>query len=565
MKKFTILFFSIALVVFIGINNVSAQKITVTLVGTGVAGFDEDGNTGKNTKIHGPKDVCLDADGNLYFVEKGNGLIRKRSKDKGIITTIAGGGSSTADGIPATNAFVNPNYICIDGMGNIYFTSGNQVKKVSAATGFIYTVAGTGVAGYTGDGGAAASATLKNPQGICVDASNNLYVVDRGNHCIRAIHAASGFISTIAGNPTTVGYAGDGGPAISAELKAPVCITINSAGDIFFADQSPNYPGYDNSKIRKIDGATGNISTIAGATPGPATHSVPANEAKIGTTTGLCMGPSGNLFCNEMSCSCRELNFATDTLELVGGNFFIQGYSDDMSSPFANMNIPYGLCVDNAGNVYVADSGNQRIRKIIKLTHAPTFAFGNGQYFTPIAGVANPLDSLLWITDLDESETETWTVEEPPVNGTLDGFPATAACTGTVSTTKPTGLTYTPFATYTGVDSFKIKVSDGVFSDVVTIYTISIGDPTPVSVGSVPSIPHTNVFPNPASNVLNIVSENLHTNNAAVVITDIADRVFFQQDAKGNDNIMQVDISSLPAGVYLVRINGMEVKKFVKQ
>ncbi|MBX2905751.1 MAG: T9SS type A sorting domain-containing protein [Taibaiella sp.] len=554
------------------------QKITLTIAGNGTPAFSGDGGLAKKAVISGPKDVCLDADENLYFTDKGNGRVRKITANGGIISTIAGGGTSTADGVPALTAAISPNYLCANTAGDIFITTGNQVRKIEASSGLIYTVAGTGTAGFSGDGGLAVSAELNNPQGIAIDAAGNLYIVDRGNNRVRKITFSTGMISTIAGTGIA-GYSGDGGPAVSAQLKGPVCVCVNPAGDVFFSDQNPNYPAYNNSIIRKIDAATGIVTHIAGALSGGiGVCSTPALSTTLGTTTGMCIGPNGNLYCNEMSCSCRELDFASDTMWVLGGNFYIQSYTDDLYGPNANMNIPYGLCVDHLNNVYIADSNNQRIRKLNHLTHTPTFAFGRTQFFNPYASAPFNIDTLLWITDIDEGETEMWTVLTPPVNGVLTGFPAIKESMGKVRSTKPTGLAYTPLSTYTGSDMFRVLVSDGTHSDTVLVFVGEIvplpppvdddghGQPTTVVGNSTSSAPSLVVFPNPASSTVTIGWKNLKAKTGNLVISDIADRVFYTATLDGSaPGSASVDVSSFAAGVYMIRINGIEVQKFVKQ
>lgn len=553
-----------------------AQKITLTIAGNGTPSFYGDGGLAKKAGISGPKDVCLDASENLYFTDKANGRVRKISANGGIISTIAGGGTSTADGVPATTASISPNYLCANSAGDIFITTGNKVRKIDAGTGLITTVAGLGTPGFSGDGGMAVFAELNNPQGIAIDVAGNLYIVDRGNSRIRKVTFSTGIITTLAGTGVP-GYSGDGGPAALAQLRGPVCVCVNPAGDVFFSDQNPNYPAYNNSIIRKIDAATGIVTHIAGAlSGGVGVCNTPALLTTLGTTTGMCIGPNGNLYCNEMSCSCRELDFASDTMWILGGDFAIQSYSDDMFGPLANMNVPYGLCVDHLNNVYIADSNNQRIRKLNHLTHTPTFAFGRTQFFNPYPSAPVNIDTLLWITDMDVAETETWTVLTPPINGVLTGFPATAASMGKTRSTKPTGLAYTALPTYTGSDMFKVLVSDGVHSDTVLVFVGEIvplppppddGHGGPTAVGNTTKdAPRVQVFPNPTASVLNIAWKDLMIASSELVIADIADRVLYTATLDGAaPGSAQVDVSTFPSGLYVIRINSVEVQKFVKQ
>ena len=509
MKKLTLLTMAVALSV-ITAGSAYAQRITITMVGNGIAGFSGDNGPGRNATVSGPKDVCVDAAHNLYFADKANGRIRKLSAKKGIVTTIAGGGTSTAEGVLATTALLDPNYLCLDAAGNIYVSTGNQVRKIDAGSGTITTIAGSSTAGYGGDGGSAVFGLLNDPQGICIDAVGNLYIADHFNNRIRKITASTGVISTVAGTGA-MAYTGDLGMADTARLNGPIAICMNPAGDIFFSDQEPDCPNFDFSVMRKIDAATGIITTIAG--PGvsaPATYGLPAIAAELGTITGMCTDGSGNIYCDEMSCSCRKLNMTTDTLELVGGDFYTQGYSDYITSAAANMNVPYGLCIDNAGTVYVADSFNNRIRKLIQLTTTPTFAFSRGQSIDAVAGLSFALDTTLSITDLDAGQAETWTVISAPVHGMLMGFPVVTSSVGPDYLDFPAGTSYMANSSYVGDDSFKVQVSDGLLSDVVTIYVaVSPGSTTSVTNVVTPVV---SIYPNPATNVLNINSNSTINN-----------------------------------------------------
>jgi sugar lactone lactonase YvrE len=242
-----------ALLLIAGTNPLQAQRITVTTVGTGVAAYGGDGGAGKFAKLSGPNDVCMDAAGNLYISDIGNGRIRKVAANTGIITTYAGGGTSTADGIPAVEALFTPNYMCIDPAGNIYVSTGTQIRRIDAVTGIINTVAGTLSSGYGGDGGPATAASLFVPMDICLDRAGNIYVVDQGNYRIRKISAATNIITTIAGTGVP-SYSGDGGPAISAKVELPYAIAVDTFGNVFFSDQEGIY-------IREIYAATGIINT----------------------------------------------------------------------------------------------------------------------------------------------------------------------------------------------------------------------------------------------------------------------------------------------------------------
>lgn len=550
---------------------VHAQKIAVTLAGISAPGFSGDNGSSRAAAISGIKDVCMDAAQNIYFSDTGNYRIRKIAAATGVITTIAGGGTSLAENIPATNAAIKPNYICTDGNGYLYMTTGNQVRKVKLSTGTISTVAGSTWGGLGGDGGPAAAALLNQPLGIAADSAGNLFIADRANNCIRKIAAATGIITTLAGGATP-GYTGDSGPATASRLNNPVNVCLSPAGDVYCSDQDLGYPvTFNYSVIRKISAAAGIITTVAGTaiSAGFDLFGVPATSAVLGTVTGICCAKNGDLYINEMSCSCRRLNMATDTLEELCGNFSFEGFTDDTDALGADMSFPMGLCLDNAGNLYIADNGNARIRKLVQTGHTPVFAFGDGQYIDPVAGAAVTLDSLLWITDIDIAQTETWTVITPPAHGSLTGFPASQLSNGVFSTVKPAGLWYTALPSYTGTDQFKVRVSDGVLADTITVYVgpKSVAPPVPSLVGTVANAGITSLYPNPASAVLNIQWANLPPGDNNATITDITGREVYHTILPTNmqSGNMQVDIAAIPAGVYFVKVDGSEVNRFVKK
>ena len=472
----------VALSLFLSVTTY-AQRVTVTMAGSGVGDFNGDGTAGYITDVNQPQDVCVDAAHNIYFVDDFNHLVRKISAATGLVTTIAGGGASYADGVPATDEAIQPLYMCIDATGNIYFSSGNQIKKIITATGIITTVAGTGAGAYTGDGGAAIAATMNIPQGVCIDASGNIYVVDQSNACIRKVTAATGIITTIGGNATP-GYTGDGGPATAAELGTPISICVNAGGDVFFSDQNGNY-------IRKIAATTGLITTIAGNGNMASGDGGPATAAGIGWVMGMCCDGGGNIFCCDISCSCRRIDASTGIITTVAGSDLTDGYNGDGGNALNIwFNYPHGVFIDETGTLYIADQSNNRIRKAIQLTNTPSFAFGKGVYVYPCAGVSLSLNDKAAITNMNAGETETWTVVTAPVHGSLAGFPYAAASNGMAGLTKPAGLSYTSASGYSGTDSFKIMVSNGTLSDVLTMYAStgtvaqpSLSGPTDVCTG----------------------------------------------------------------------------------
>ncbi len=212
--------------------------------------------------------VAVDSVGDLYFVEYHNTLrIRKLSTATGEVTTVAGhdqsGPGFSGDGLAATGAQLNyPWGVAVDAAGNIYIadTANQRIRKVTAATGVITTMAGTGVAGFTGDGGPATAAQLNDPRAVAVDEEGNVFIADTRNHRVRKVAAGTGVITTMAGTGVA-GFTGDGGPATAAQLNGPMGLAVDGAGNLFIADTW-------NDRIREVTAAAGVIGTVAGALGG---------------------------------------------------------------------------------------------------------------------------------------------------------------------------------------------------------------------------------------------------------------------------------------------------------
>jgi trimeric autotransporter adhesin len=212
-----------------------------TIAGKNVAGFQGDGGAATNAHLNTPTGVGVDSTGNIYIADSANNRIRKVSS--GNITTIAGNGNAafTGDGAAATAASFNqPVAVAIDGSGNIFVVDqlNNAVRKITSA-GVISTIAGTGTAGYNGDNIAASTAQLYFPTGVAVDANGNIYIADLANNRIREITAASGLITTVVGTGVA-GYAGDSGAATAAQLSAPSGVALSKSGDLYIVDQGNN-------------------------------------------------------------------------------------------------------------------------------------------------------------------------------------------------------------------------------------------------------------------------------------------------------------------------------------
>jgi hypothetical protein len=222
------------------IRKIDAAGIVTTIAGNGAKGSSGDGGPGIKAQMVEPNDCFLDGKGGLLIADVGDGRIRRLDLESGIISTFAGIGKvknkERGDGGPANKAVITgARAVCVDGQGNVYVCEreGNSIRKIDP-TGVITTIAGTGKAGYAGDGGDAKKATFKGPKGIRADAAGNLYVVDTENQAIRKIDARTGIITTVAGGQK--GSGGDGGPASRAGLDRPHGCVVDPAGTLYIAD-----------------------------------------------------------------------------------------------------------------------------------------------------------------------------------------------------------------------------------------------------------------------------------------------------------------------------------------
>ncbi len=334
----------------------SKAQVMTTFAGTGVAGFGGDGGPAVLATINAPTGVTVDAANNVYIADFSNNVIRKVSHT-GIITTIAGIGvpAYSGDGGLAIAAELNGPYaIVVDGTGNIYISDdlNNVIRKINPA-GIISTIAGTGVAGFTGDGGPATLAQINAPNGIAVDNSGHVYFAGSGR--VRKIDTLTGIITTVAGNGTATSN-GDGGPATAAGIWGPSGVAVDAGNNIYITDDFGN-------KIRRVD-LSGNISTFAGTgVLGFFGDGGPATAAKFNDPTCLAFDATGNLIIGDQhNQRIRQISLTGNITTIAGSTM---GYFGDCGpATAAEINNPYGVAVDGSGFIYIADIGNNRIRKI---------------------------------------------------------------------------------------------------------------------------------------------------------------------------------------------------------
>jgi uncharacterized protein (TIGR03437 family) len=324
-----------------------------------------------------PYGVAIDTSGNLFIADEVNNMIRKVNPS-GVISLFAGCNPSAlsaciqagvVNGVPATSEVVfvgGP--VAVDAQGNLYVADigHSLIRKVTPA-GIVSTVAGNGTQGYSGDNGPATSAKLNGPGGLAVDAAGNLYIADKLNNRVRMVNAG-GTITTVAGDGT-FSFKGDGGPATSAELSYPGFLSMDTAGNLYIADTL-------NFRVRKMTPA-GIISSVAGnGSPLSQGDGGPALAAGV-APLGIAVDGTGNLFISQGNSVIRKVDI-NGNISTIAGGLTTGGFSGD-GGPSANASLlgPMGLAVDTSGNLYIADSGNNRVRRITAAPAAPTFTCTN--------------------------------------------------------------------------------------------------------------------------------------------------------------------------------------------
>lgn len=364
----------------------ASTGIISVYAGTGFGGYSGDGGKATAAQLDEPTYVAVDSNNNLYISDSRNNVVREVSAETGIISTVAGNGAGAhtpggsypcanfTAGVPATKTpLCGPGPITIDGSNNLYIAVFNQVVKVTKATGVLSLVAGTYVNGYSGDGGPAVDASLSEVEGMATDIQGNLYIADTQNCAIRKVTALTGYISSLVGTVGSDGYGecnfgnnpGDGGPASKAVVLYPEGVAVDRSGNVFISDSG-------HFTIREIAASGGYIYTIAGSYSG-----APA---------------------------------------FWYGNFGYWG--DGGPGALAELGYPEGLALDSSGNLYIADQGNDVIRKLT-------------------GAAALPIDGPVFTTGSATFAKSTTVTLESPVGGTV--YYTTNGTMPTTGSTRYTG------------------------------------------------------------------------------------------------------------------------------
>jgi uncharacterized protein (TIGR03437 family) len=335
---------------------INGVGIVSTAAGNGIENYSGDGGAATVAQINTPSNMVLDGVGNLYIADSANNRVRRISP-AGIIVTVAGSGVAgySGDGGPATGAMLNsPEGLAADADGNVYIadTKNNRIRKL-LPSGTIISIAGNGNAAFFGDGGPANSASIHAPEALYSAGGGHIYIADTGNQRIREL-LPDGTIITVAGNGVQ-GVAGDGGAATSAQLSLPAGVTLDAAGNIYIADEG-------NNRVRLVS-TGGTISTFAGAATFALGDGGPATGAQLSAPASVAVDAAGKVYIADSGHN-RIRVVSSGIINTLAGTGVCCYSGDGGPAAAAQLNSPWGLVVDSSGRVFVADSGNNAIRLI---------------------------------------------------------------------------------------------------------------------------------------------------------------------------------------------------------
>jgi trimeric autotransporter adhesin len=349
------------------VRKVAPDGTISTLAGTGISSFNGDGQPAASAALSLPTDVALDSSGRVYIADFGNSRIRRVAD--GQISTAAGSGGGEPfyeGGNAASVRLSGPTGVAIDAAGNIYIAEASLGSGSGLAAGdfriwkvlpegVISTLAGNGMASYSGDGGPAAAAQFHAPAALALDTAGNLYIADRLNHRVRRM-AATGLISTVVGTGTA-GFEVDFGPPAGAQFHSPGGVAVDAAGKVYVADSL-------NARVRRLEPG-GNIFTFAGngnfAYFGDAG---PANRASVNQPEGVALDVAGNVYIADTLNNVIRKVTADGSISTVAGTG-ARGFSGDGGPAVeALLNHPHAVVADASGNLYIADTGNHRVRRV---------------------------------------------------------------------------------------------------------------------------------------------------------------------------------------------------------
>jgi N-acetylneuraminic acid mutarotase/sugar lactone lactonase YvrE len=454
----------------------AGDGLITTIAGDGQSGSVASGIPATSAQLFLPDGIAVDASNNIFIADSGNNRVVRVDAVSGILTVVAGNGAAASggDGGPATLASIKgPGSVALDAAGDLFISEGggNRIRCVNAQTGVIVTIAGTGTAGFSGDGGPAASAAINGPSGLALDSAGNLYFADSGNYRVRRIDATTQTITTIAGNGTNA-FTADGQLAAGNSLALPVWVAFDSSGGLLVSE-------FWSYRIRRVDPVSGLLSTVAGNGSTNFTgDGVPATGAGIGFPSGMAVDPNGDLFFADGTGRVRRVDAITGSITTVAGNGTgLQGeiafagstgtgpsywcmspvYGDGGPATSAIVESPFGIQLTSGGNLLVSDTYECRVRQVdlpspysytntVLTTSATTLQPGQQVLLTatvsPIGTTGVPTGSIQFV---DESAGMGPT---PTVLGTA------ALSGGTASRVLSLNQAYSIMAVYSGDNSF---------------------------------------------------------------------------------------------------------------
>jgi hypothetical protein len=393
------------------VSRISPNGSVTVIAGTGVAGFSGDGSSASSAQLRYPAGLALDTAGNIYIADSGNNAIRK----------VSGGKITTVLGTVGAGALSTPTSVAVDAAGNLYVAdTGNQrIRKLTLpvtistipvaakdlafdsagnllaaggahvyrifTSGAITTIAGDGAYWYRGDGGPATSARLHSPSGLALDANGNLWVADTANGRVRIVTPA-GQISTVLGG--------------NGQLNSPLGLALDASGDLFIADAA----GY---RVREIVGVQGTLLTVAGTgAPGLGGEGLLASASALNAPNGIAIAAGGVVYVADTgNHRVRRINSAGGITTVAGNGF--PGFNGDGPGQGVQLSSPSSVCGDATGNLYIADTGNNRIRKQTPDGMVTTI-LGPSQLSAP-RGVAVDASGNVWIADTGNQRVVAWT------------------------------------------------------------------------------------------------------------------------------------------------------------
>ncbi len=339
---------------------VAVSGEVVTIAGTGESRYFGDGAAATDAGVGGPFGVAVGPDEAVYVCEIANHVVRRIDPHTGIITTVAGTGEkgTSGDGGPATQANLNEPYeVRFDGEGNLFFVDmmAAVVRRVDHETGIIATVAGTGAVGFSGDGGPATEARLNRPHSIALDNNHNLYICDIGNHRVRRVDLETDTITTFAGTGARE-LTPDGASITGTPLNGPRALAFDGGHNLHLALREGN-------AVYRLDLSRSTLHHIAGTgQKGSSGDGGPAKQARLSGPKGIALGPHGDVYLADTeSHTIRVIRRKTGLIETIVGDGEL-GDGPDGAALSCRLARPHGVFVDSAGNLYIGDSSNHKVR-----------------------------------------------------------------------------------------------------------------------------------------------------------------------------------------------------------